>query len=470
MRITRRDFLKFCAMSAGALGLTTTDLGKLEKALATEQSDGGTKVVWINGAACTGCTVSFANTMFFSSVQDLLVPWAKIQSLVPTGKANGPLDLNFIETLSSAVGQTALEAGEASMTNAGNFVLCIEGAIPTASGGHYCTVGDNFSGGNVRVFEEEVVAYATSAKCAAIVAVGTCASFGGIPAAKGSVTEAKGLISTGRITGGYQTVNTIGLWDHLLDTADYEVAYISMSNMGSGYTAATVTISGGGGSGALATATITGGQITGITVSPKGTGYTSAPTVSITSTTGTGAAAIAHIGLIADSGITQAQWTSLMAKTVCISGCPPHPDWLVGTIVYVLTYGEPPLMDKYHRPFDFYQEYQCTNCLWKTNNPTDATLGTTHDIDGLGKASVSGRSWGDSPKLFKYKYDSQYEGCIGVLGCKGRKTKADCSYRRWNTNNTGQGGVGWCVQTRAGCHGCTDPRYPDGWGKFFSFV
>jgi hypothetical protein len=132
-----------------------------------------------------------------------------------------------------------------------------------------------------------------------------------------------------------------------------------------------------------------------------------------------------------------------------------------------------PVMDKYHRPLDYYQEYQCTNCLWKVNDPSRAT----NSIDNVLPVSKGQAGIGDSPKLFRNKYggyqnDAQYglyEGCIGILGCKGRKTKADCSYRRWNTNTVGGAGVSWCVLTRAGCHGCTEPRFPDGFGKFFSF-
>ncbi len=90
-------------------------------------------------------------------------------------------------------------------------------------------------------------------------------------------------------------------------------------------------------------------------------------------------------------------------------------------------------------------------------------------IDNEEQDSKSGRVTGDSPKLYKYKYASSYEGCIGILGCKGRKTKADCSYRYWNGDGVGERGVSWCVMTRGGCHGCTEPRFPDGWGKFFSY-
>jgi hypothetical protein len=59
------------------------------------------------------------------------------------------------------------------------------------------------------------------------------------------------------------------------------VTTISVTNGGSGYTTAPiVTISGGGGSGATATATISGGAVTTISVTNGGSGYTSAPSVS----------------------------------------------------------------------------------------------------------------------------------------------------------------------------------------------
>jgi len=60
MYIGRRDFLKYCIGSAAALGLPLSVLGKLEKALAAEGGELPT-VVWLNGANCTGCTVSLAN-------------------------------------------------------------------------------------------------------------------------------------------------------------------------------------------------------------------------------------------------------------------------------------------------------------------------------------------------------------------------------------------------------------------------
>ncbi|MBV9083823.1 MAG: flagellar hook-basal body complex protein, partial [Acidobacteriaceae bacterium] len=61
---------------------------------------------------------------------------------------------------------------------------------------------------------------------------------------------------------------------------------------GSGYTSApTVTISGGGGSGATAVAQLSGGVVTGITITNPGTGYTSVPTISFSGGGGAGASA-----------------------------------------------------------------------------------------------------------------------------------------------------------------------------------
>jgi hypothetical protein len=136
-------------------------------------------------------------------------------------------------------------------------------------------------------------------------------------------------------------------------------------------------------------------------------------------------------------------------------------------------------MDKFHRPWSYYGEYQCSNCVWQTNNPGERnsywsdtfSTSTLIDIENQNQAltSKSGCVEGNSPRLYFHKYNSPYEGCIGILGCKGRKTKADCGFRRWNADAVGDGGSGWCVLTRAGCHGCTEPRFPDGWGQFFMF-
>lgn len=71
---------------------------------------------------------------------------------------------------------------------------------------------------------------------------------------------------------------------------------ITVTDGGSGYTSApTVTISGGGGSGATATATVSGGAVTAVTITAAGTNFTSDPTVSFSGGGGSGATATADI-------------------------------------------------------------------------------------------------------------------------------------------------------------------------------
>jgi hypothetical protein len=78
---------------------------------------------------------------------------------------------------------------------------------------------------------------------------------------------------------------------------DY-VTFLSLTAGGSGYTGApTVSISGGGGSGATATAYITNGVVIGFRMGSLGTGYTTAPTVTLSGGGGSGAAATAFIGI-----------------------------------------------------------------------------------------------------------------------------------------------------------------------------
>jgi len=86
------------------------------------------------------------------------------------------------------------------------------------------------------------------------------------------------------------------------------VSSISLTSAGSGYTTApTVTVSApnvDGGVQATATATLSGAGVTAITLSAAGTGYTSAPTVAITGGSGSGATATARLSGAGVTAIT----------------------------------------------------------------------------------------------------------------------------------------------------------------------
>jgi hypothetical protein len=74
------------------------------------------------------------------------------------------------------------------------------------------------------------------------------------------------------------------------------IAAINVTNGGSGYTSApTVSITGGGGSNATATATVENGAVTAVTVTDPGYGYSSGVSVSFSGGGGTSAAASAVV-------------------------------------------------------------------------------------------------------------------------------------------------------------------------------
>ncbi|WP_313178975.1 phage tail tube protein [Stenotrophomonas sp.] len=76
---------------------------------------------------------------------------------------------------------------------------------------------------------------------------------------------------------------------------------IEVTNGGTGYTSApTVSITGGGGTGATATAIVDSGSVIGVNITNPGTGYTSPPTVAFSGGAGTGAAATAERSTVAE--------------------------------------------------------------------------------------------------------------------------------------------------------------------------
>jgi len=113
---------------------------------------------------------------------------------------------------------------------------------------------------------------------------------------------------------------------------------------------------------------------------------------------------------------------------VNIPGCPPHPDWFVGTVASILLNGLPKAedLDDNLRPLAFYGKLIHENC--------------------------PRRAYFDEGKFAKKPGD---EGCLYELGCKGPITYADCPLRRWNN------GTNWVIGAGAPCNGCTQPEFPD---------
>ena len=190
MNVSRRDFLKYCVGSAATLGLSSSLLGNLEKALAT---GGGPPIIWISAASCTGCTVSLAN---------------RISTSKPSGAADlliSTVNLAFHPNLMGAAGSLAVQSA-LNAEKSGSFVLAVEGGVPTAFGGRCCYVW-NENGKDMTAME---VVKRLAPKAAAVLSIGTCASFGGMSGASPNPT---GIQSVQTLTGG-PTINIPGCPSH----------------------------------------------------------------------------------------------------------------------------------------------------------------------------------------------------------------------------------------------------------------
>jgi hydrogenase small subunit len=196
MNVTRRDFLKFCGASATALGLGATDLLRLKDVLA---APGTPPVIWLQGSACTGCSISFLNLIseFAAGTFDDPVNAADVLTK--------SINLIYHPNLMALAGDSAVAEVEKAY-HAGGYLLAIEGGVPTKFNGNACWAW-NYNGEDV-TFQEAVVDL--SARAAGILCIGTCASFGGIPAAPPNPTGVKSV----KAVTGKATINIAGCPPH----------------------------------------------------------------------------------------------------------------------------------------------------------------------------------------------------------------------------------------------------------------
>lgn len=161
--VTRRSFLKYCSLAATSLGLGAGMAPKIAWALENKPR---IPVVWIHGLECTCCTESFIRSAH---------PLAKdvILSLI---------SLDYDDTLMAAAGTQAEEVFEDIITQYnGKYILAVEGNPPLGEQGMFC-----ISSG--RPFIEKLKRAAAGAS--AIIAWGTCASWGCVQAARPNPTQA----------------------------------------------------------------------------------------------------------------------------------------------------------------------------------------------------------------------------------------------------------------------------------------
>jgi hydrogenase small subunit len=166
MKISRREFLKYCTASAAALGLGLGDLERLEAALA---SSGAPTLIWLHGSGCQGDSVSFLN--LFSD--DFALP-GSILTLADVLITH--VNLAYHTVVMASAGQTAVTMANQAKRK-GGYVLVLEGGVPTAFNGRACVIATD--GGQELTYQQAITNLLGGA--IAVVCVGTCASFGGIP-------------------------------------------------------------------------------------------------------------------------------------------------------------------------------------------------------------------------------------------------------------------------------------------------
>lgn len=171
--VSRRDFVKYCAGLAAIFAVGTPQMAHAAPAqkAAEELADklgAITKpnVVWLQLQECTGCMES-ALRSGGTTVEEVVL---------------NLLSVNYNELLMAAAGEAAEKA--LAETNAKKHILVVNGSIPTKDGGIYCTIGGKSA---------EQVLRESAENADIILAVGACAVYGSVQAAKPNPTGAVGV-------------------------------------------------------------------------------------------------------------------------------------------------------------------------------------------------------------------------------------------------------------------------------------
>ena len=160
--ISRRTFLKFCATTASLLALPQSAVPQIVSALSASRRP---SVIWLPFQECTGCTESILRSHS-----------PTLESLIFEH-----ISLDYQHTIMAAAGdQAELCRINAIKENKGEYLLLVDGSVPLGNKGFSTISGQS----NLDMLRE------TAKDCAAIIAIGTCASFGGIPKANPNPTGA----------------------------------------------------------------------------------------------------------------------------------------------------------------------------------------------------------------------------------------------------------------------------------------
>lgn len=164
--MSRRDYLQFCATLAVTMGLPKGADAQVAKAIESAKRP---SVIWLHFQECTGCSESL-----------LRAEHPTLEKLILD-----VISLDYHETLMAAAGHQAEAARKDAMAaNKGKYVLVVEGAIPIKDNGIYCKIGGHSA---IDLVKE------CAADAAAVIAIGSCASWGGMPSTGPNPTGASSV-------------------------------------------------------------------------------------------------------------------------------------------------------------------------------------------------------------------------------------------------------------------------------------
>lgn len=308
--ISRRSFLKFCAITASSLCIT----GAAAKAFAqTLAASPRPTVIWLSFQHCTGCSESLLRSG--NPQTDRLT----VENLILNF-----ISLDYHEALQVAAGEQAEAARRAAMqANFGNYVLIVDGSVPTADTEWFLAIAGQ---SGLSMLRETIEG------AALVISIGTCASFGGIPAAMPNPSKAMG------------------------------------------------------------------------------------------------------VGDLMAAGLVPAR--TLMN----ISGCPPVPEAITGSIAYFLVNGALPPLDGLRRPMLYFGK-TVHDCCPRLNHFEAGEFATSFDDDGARQGH-----------------------CLLLLGCKGPDTFNACNTNKWNQGTSSP------TQAGHGCIGCSEPNFWDHPGGVYGVV
>ncbi|MTW19955.1 hydrogenase small subunit [Allochromatium palmeri] len=166
--LSRRGFLKLCATTASLMALPPSLAPAIAAALEQARRP---SVIWLSFQECTGCTESLTRS-HAPTLEDLIFDF---------------ISLDYHHTLQAASGEAAEAARfQAMEENKGQYLVIVDGSIPgpDANPGFSTVAGHS----NYDILMETVE------HAAAVIAVGTCAAFGGLPQARPNPTGAMSVM------------------------------------------------------------------------------------------------------------------------------------------------------------------------------------------------------------------------------------------------------------------------------------